>query len=113
MWRQRSPGQCRIPRRDTESLEHIYRDMQLDIHVYQNCGPQVCGGRGGGGVGVWRGQEPGSVRDTESLEQTYRDMQLDVHVYQNCGPQVSGGMEEVGLVCGGGRSRGQCGTPSP
>ena len=30
--------------RDTESLEQVYRDMQLDVHVYQNCGPQVCGG---------------------------------------------------------------------
>ena len=29
--------------RDTESLEQTYRDMQLDVHVYQNCDPQVSG----------------------------------------------------------------------
>ena len=49
MWRGEESGSVR----DTESLEQVYRDMQLDVHVYQNCDPQVSGG-GGGGVGVWR-----------------------------------------------------------
>ena len=52
--------------RDTESLEQVYRDMQLDVHFYQNCGPQVSGRRWGwcvegGGAGVSTGHRgPGA-----------------------------------------------------